>query len=263
MKPYLALLSARLRIHLQYRAAAVAGAGTQLFWGIIRMMIFEAFYLSSNAVQPISQSDVVSYIWLSQAFLLLLPWWMDTEIRTMITSGTVAYELLRPTDMYWFWFLRGLASRFVPLLLRCLPILILAMLFFGLRPPPNLYAGLLALISLILALLLSTAIITLLHISLIHTTGSDGINRLVSALSLAFSGILIPIPLLPSWIQPLFDWSLFTGLMDHPFRIYMGHIPYQEAMYPLLRQVLWCVVLILWGRRLLNSAMRKLVVQGG
>lgn len=43
MTPYLAILSARFRTLLQYRAAAAAGFGTQLFWGLIRMMIFEAF----------------------------------------------------------------------------------------------------------------------------------------------------------------------------------------------------------------------------
>ena len=44
MKGYTALVSAHFRTLLQYRAAALAGLGTQLFWGLIRVMIFEAFY---------------------------------------------------------------------------------------------------------------------------------------------------------------------------------------------------------------------------
>ncbi len=51
---YCAILSARFRMLLQYRAAAFAGFVTQLFWGLIRVMIFSAFYRSSNAPQPMT-----------------------------------------------------------------------------------------------------------------------------------------------------------------------------------------------------------------
>ena len=46
MRPYWAVFSARFRVLLQYRVAALAGCGTQLFWGLIRMM---SFYESSTA----------------------------------------------------------------------------------------------------------------------------------------------------------------------------------------------------------------------
>ncbi len=48
MSAYLALFSARARVLFQYRSAAIAGAATQLFWGFMRIMIFQAFY--ENAV---------------------------------------------------------------------------------------------------------------------------------------------------------------------------------------------------------------------
>ena len=54
MRPYLAVLSARFRLLLQYRVAALAGFATQLFWGFIRVMIFGAFYRASAAAQPMT-----------------------------------------------------------------------------------------------------------------------------------------------------------------------------------------------------------------
>ena len=62
MISYRAIVSARFRTLLQYRAAALAGLGTQLFWGLIRVMIMEAFYLSSNSSQPMGIEDVITYI---------------------------------------------------------------------------------------------------------------------------------------------------------------------------------------------------------
>ena len=60
MKGYQALIAARFRVLLQYRAAAVAGIGTQLFFGLIRVMIFQAFYRSSSHAQPMSYVDIAS-----------------------------------------------------------------------------------------------------------------------------------------------------------------------------------------------------------
>ena len=109
MRPYFAILSARFRTLLQYRVAALAGIGTQLFWGLIRVMIFDAFYRSTTAPQPMTYAEVVTYIWLGQAMLRFLPWDVEGDARQMMRTGGVAYELLRPLDLYALWFCRSLA----------------------------------------------------------------------------------------------------------------------------------------------------------
>ena len=76
----------------------------QLFWGLIRMMIFLAFYASSNRPRPMSRADMVTYIWLGQAMLGLLPWNFDSDVRNMLKTGSVAYELVRPLDLYAHWY---------------------------------------------------------------------------------------------------------------------------------------------------------------
>ena len=40
MRPYLAIVSARFRMLLQYRAAAIAGLWTQVFFGLVLIMIY-------------------------------------------------------------------------------------------------------------------------------------------------------------------------------------------------------------------------------
>src|SRR5438046_7910813 len=100
MKAYLAILSSRFRIFIQYRAAALAGIGTQLFFGGVRMMIFDAFYRSSNAPQPMMREEVITYIWLGQALLLLTMLGPDKDVAAMIRTGNVAYEMTRPLDLY-------------------------------------------------------------------------------------------------------------------------------------------------------------------
>jgi len=146
---------------LQYRAAALAGFGTQLFWGLIRVMIFRAFYASTPAAQPMTYQEVGNYIWLGQALLALLPGSVDREVAGMIRSGGVVYELLRPLHLYDLWYSRAIASRTAPAALRAIPLFLLAWLFFGLELPPTwASAGAWALTTLA-AILLGSAVATL------------------------------------------------------------------------------------------------------
>ena len=95
MSAYLAVFQMRFLALLQYRAAAFAGFLTQVFWGFVRVMVLTAFYRSSAGPQPMELPDVVTYVWLGQALLMLLPFRPEPETQEMVRSGNVAYELLK------------------------------------------------------------------------------------------------------------------------------------------------------------------------
>lgn len=263
MRSYWAIISARFRALLQYRAAAAAGVGTQLFWGLIRVMIFTAFYRSAAQNQPMTLPQVITYVWLGQATIALQPWSVDLDVRTMIRSGTVVYELLRPLDLYSLWFSRALAMRTAPTILRAIPIFIVAGLFFGLKPPVSVESGCLWAISILAALLLSCAFTALLTITLLWTISGDGIVRLMFAGIIVLSGMGIPIPLFPDWAQSVLNFLPFRGLVDTPCRLYVGQIPPSEALPVIAQQLVWTVVLVLIGRLMLARGVRRLEVQGG
>ncbi|XOV86342.1 MAG: ABC transporter permease [Pseudomonadota bacterium] len=271
MRAYISVVSARYRTLLQYRAAAIAGLITQLFWGAIKIMVFFAFYSLSTEEQPISLVQVVSYVWLGQALLGMLPWNVDKEIEALIRQGSVSYELVRPLDLYNFWFARTVALRTATTTLRSIPMIAFAMVllpFFGLddwalQPPADLAAFLCFLVSLFAALLLSSAFTMLMHVFLVWTISGEGLNRIMPSLTMVFSGMVVPLPLFPQWLQPFLNAQPFRGLVDVPFRIYTGNIPAMEAAPDILHQLVWTLVFILIGRWLLSRSLKQLVVQGG
>jgi ABC-2 type transport system permease protein len=262
VRAYLSVLRARFRTLLQYRAAAAAGIGTRLFWGVIRTLIFAAFYRSATGPQPLSYPQVLTYIWMGQAMLALTLWRADPEIRAMIQNGSVAYELLRPLDLYWLWYCRAFAACVVPTVLQALPVCTLALLFLGLQPPTP-AAATAWVVVLAGAVLLSCAIGTLISVSLLWSLSGDGVSRLMPALSYTLSGMMVPIPLFPAWARSTLEFLPFRGLVDAPFRVYMGHIPPSELLPVLAHQLAWTVAFVLLGRGLLARWRRQVVVQGG
>ena len=263
MRAYRAVFTARMAALLQYRAAAVAGLATQFFWGLIRMMIFDAFYRSSSLPQPMTREQVTTYVWLGQAVFAFLPTWLDSEVQAAIRGGNVSYDLLRPLDLYRYWYFRNLAARLAPALLRCAPIFVFGWLFFGMALPASPAAAVMWAVSMLAALLLSASICTLTSVSMLWTVSGEGVRLFLGAAVWILCGIVLPLPLFPDWLQPLLNALPFRGLMDVPFRIWCGHISPAEAVPNILSVFAWTAALVVAGNALMARGMRKLVVQGG
>lgn len=265
MRAYAAIFTARLKMLLQYRAAAWAGVGTQLFFGAALVAMRLAFYHSSNATPPLPEAQMVTYSWLVQAFFALSPFTSnpDPEVRTMMRDGTVAYELARPLDLYTLWFTRNAANRLAPTLLRCFPIFVIGMAFLGMQPPPSLSALGTFLLALLGAIALIAAWCTLITISLLWTISGDGIARMAPGLVAVLSGQILPLSLLPDRLKPLLAFLPFTGMVESPFSLWIGQRAPDQVVPILLHQLAWTIVFVIAGRFLLARGLKRLVVQGG
>ncbi|MHB1317591.1 MAG: ABC-2 family transporter protein, partial [Anaerolineae bacterium] len=95
------------------------------------------------------------------------------------------------------------------------------------------------------------------------TTTGDGVARLVSLVAQFLSGSYVPILLFPDWSQPVLNALPFRGLMDTPFRLYLGSLTGQEALVAMAHQLMWAALLVLLGRSILARGVTRMVVQGG
>ena len=272
MKAYRSLFFARFLLLLQYRSAALAGIGTQFFWGVVKVMVLAAFFRYAPSDQPMTLTEAIGYVWLGQAFLVaLIPWSGDREVQELIRSGAVGYDLLRPIDLYSFWFTRALAIRTAPLILRSIPILSVTLLIlplvglsdWSLAFSPSSAALIAFLLSLIGAILLSAALTMLLTVSMMWTVSGEGMNTIVPTLVIMLSGMIVPLPLFPDWLQPLLNFLPFSGLFDHPFRLFTGNLPVDALLRVLIHQAFWIAILIGLGQFLVRRGIHRLVIQGG
>jgi ABC-2 type transport system permease protein len=236
---------------------------TQLFFGLIKVMVFTAFCEAGAGTLPIGLPHILTYIWLSQAFYAVLPFSPEQEVRQAVRSGSVVYELLKPLDLYWLWFSRALASKLAPTIMRSLPLLVVALFFLDLNAPASWAAFLCFLVTLGGAFVLSAAIINIMNLSILFTLSGDGAARLVMTLAMIFSGIIVPLPLFPDWCQGFIRLLPFRGLMDVPFRFYCGNLPPGDFLSELLLQWAWIGILILVGQVLAQLGAKRLIVHGG
>ena len=267
MKKYMAMFRIRFINALQYRAAALAGMATQFAWGFMEIFAFAAFYRANPGAFPMEFSQTVSYIWMQQAFLaLFMMWFWENDIAAAITEGGVAYEMVRPVDLYSRWFCQASANRLARAVLRCAPILIVAFIVpepYRMTLPPSVEQLLLFLISALLSLGVVVSFSMLMYISLFYTLSPTGVRIIVAVLSDFLAGATVPLPFFPEQIRAVVELLPFAAMQNMPLRIYSGNIAGTEALSGIVLQIFWFVVLLFVGRLLMSRALKKVIVQGG
>jgi ABC-2 type transport system permease protein len=267
MKPYISLLRVRFLNGLQYRAAALGGLSTQFFWGIMLVFIYKAFYGEASSSNGFSYKDLVTFVWLQQAFLsfiFLYDW--DTEMLDMITTGGISYELCRPVSIFQVWYVKLLSKRLSRGALRFLPVVLLGFLMpspYNLSLPQSPASFLLFIITLFMGLFLLVAISMLIYISIFKTMSPIGSVGVFSIIGEFFSGMTIPVPLMPLWLQKVCMALPFRWTSDLPLRVYSGNIGTQDALISIAVQSIWIVILVLVGAYAMKRITRLSVVQGG
>ncbi len=267
MRKYLSFFRLRFSMGLQYRTAALAGIVTQFFWGFMEIMVFRAFYEAEPEQFPVAFEAMVSYVWLQQAFLAFFAVWMlNGEIYNTIMEGNIAYELCRPIRIYDMWFSKEAANRMARAVLRCFPILLVAVFlpepFQLLAPASFLHFGLF-LLTMLLGLWVTVAFCVLIYITAFFTISPNGLCMLFTSITELLAGAIIPLPFFPERIQRVLELLPFASMQNVALRVYSGSMSAPEMERAILLQVFWLVTLTLTGKLVCNMAEKKVTIQGG
>ena len=245
MKAYLSAFRMRLRLELQYRGAVLGGIVCQVFFGLILIAVYRALYAGKPQAVPLSH--ITSYVWLQQAFFRMLLA-SDPDLLDKIRTGSIAYDLCRPLNLYGFYYARILAQKLTGSLLRAVPMLVFAFLLpegWGLALPASPAALLRSLAALALGLFCVSALENITMGFTMRTLDSRGMQAMLNMLMMTLSGNILPLTLFPD------SWQRAITLL-----------PY-AAPGILLIQAAWTAALAALGVLFWRKNQKRLVIQGG
>ncbi|MDD3187373.1 MAG: ABC transporter permease [Bacilli bacterium] len=267
MKQYFTYFKISFISGLQYRVSALAGLSTQFFFGFVFIMIYLAFYETEYDSAPMKFNELVTYLWLGQAFFsLMYLYHKDKELISMIRDGNISYELCRPQNLYWKWYIKIFSSKLSMVLLRFFPVIIIAFLLpfpYNLSLPNNMFSFIFFVISMIIGAFLVTSLSTMVHIIAFFSLDEKGIMSMFMVIADLFAGGIVPVLFLPKFLQLIADYLPFRYIFDLPYRIYSGNITGMTAVSNVLIQLLWVFVSIGIGYYLNKRILSKVEVQGG
>ncbi len=264
-KSYFGIFKMEFKGELQYRAKALSGIATQIFWGLLQIYLYTAF-MDSGSVDGFTLSQMSTYIWLGQAFFAMRYIVMGKKIGKTIMNGDVCYKFVRPLNVYNQWFCEGLGQKIASTLLRFSPIIIIAIFLpanFNLTAPVSWQAFLLFLVALALGFLMSETISMFAVYLTFRTLSEKGSIGIVASISNLLAGVVIPLPILPQGVQDVLNYLPFRFISDLPFRLYIGNTSITDGLIFLAIGFAWLIGLIIISKLLIGSSLKKAEIQGG
>ena len=174
--------------------------------------------------------------------------------------------MCRPIHIYSMWFARSVANRVSKALLRCAPILVVALFLpkpYQLMLPQDPMTLFLFLLTMILGTLVTVAIGVIIYTSCCFTISAQGIRIFYASACELLSGQIVPLPFMPEVVQRVLKVLPFAAMQNVPFRIYSGDLSGRAMAEAIFLQIFWLIVLVGVGWRFAKLAEKKLVVQGG
>ena len=96
-----------------------------------------------------------------------------------------------------------------------------------------------------------------------YVTETWGLAVMRLAVGLFFSGAIVPLTMMPGWLQKIAASMPFAQAMAIPLSILSGSSTFADAPYTWLIQIIWLLALLMLSKIVFAIAVRKVTVQGG
>lgn len=240
----------------------------ELFTQVLTMAIMTFFWravfagAAGNTVGGLTLQQTINYVLVAQILAPLVESRFIFTLSHLLREGQIAVELLRPVDMQARFLAENLAELATDMVFKA-PLLLVAWLLFGLELPADLARWGAFLAALLLGRLVFFCFNWMFASLAFFTTETWGLAILYEGLARFFSGALLPLVILPGWLQAIGAALPFAQILYAPVALLTGITPLAEAPRVWLVQLAWLVGLAVLSRAVFGTALRKVTVQGG
>lgn len=246
---------------LVYRLNAVIWVWYSVLPAITLMWVWQAAYQArgQHAIGGFDLAGMMTYYLFVTTFSVIITPHPEYDTAQQIKDGKITQFIVKPIGYFGYRLAQETAYQLVKTTML-LPALALMILLFraNLRLPTLTGAQWgLFLLSSLLAYLILSQLKFLLGISAFWIVEPGGFLEIWNTLVAVMAGRLLPITLLPGWLQSLGALLPFVSLYAFPMRLLLAHATPEEIRLGLTRQLLWVVLLTFlvrwaWRRGLMD-----------
>lgn len=238
-----------------------------LFVSIIAVVIFVAFwravYGSTTAISGLTLDQTLNYILLAQLFSDAA-YVSNTiyDIGAGLRDGQIAAALLRPLDYQASMYVQNLAQLVVNLLLK-IPLALFIWVVYGLQLPSDPVTWLAFVFTMLLGHAVMFCFDWIIACTAFYSTELWGMSVVRHSVAMFFSGALIPLDMLPDWLQRIAMILPFSQAVYLPVSLLSGITPVSAMPRIWLTQLVVLIGLLFLSRYIFGRSVRVITVQGG
>ncbi|MCB8923065.1 MAG: hypothetical protein H6662_15875 [Ardenticatenaceae bacterium] len=234
---------------------------------VIALVIFVAFwtavYAEQSTIGGLNLQQTLSYIILAQIFLPAIDATSTIYyFGDLMREGRVGVELLRPVDFQAANYV-GSVTRIAISLVTQMPLALVAWLLFRFQLPSDPLVWLAFLLTLLLGNAVLFCFDWILACVSFYSTETWGLSVLRFGVATFFSGSLVPLTMMPTWLRSIAAAMPFAQALYMPVSILGGITPLAAVPRIWLTQLVYLLVLGYLSRLVFRVSVRKVTVQGG
>ncbi len=257
-------MAAGFRRYAMYRQATLAGAFTNIVFGVIKLSIlFAAADAAGGVVAGYDRTALSTYAWLSQGLIAVVYVFSWTEVAQRVRTGDIAIDLIRPIHPITAWLATDLGRAAQACLVRFVAPLAIGGLIYGLRMPDRLATVPLFVVSAALGIVVSFCCRLLVNLAAFWLLDVRGVVTMYVLTSNVLSGLVVPVTLFPDWLRTVAYLTPFPSMLQVPVDIAVERMNVAQAVAAVAVQVGWAAGLLALCSVVLRRGERRLVVQGG
>lgn len=259
-KKYTQFVAMGIRESTAYRLNAIMSLVNGMLYLVLAYAIWSAIAASGTLTGGFEQ--VMVYLVLGQVARRTVFQSVEQEIGEEIRDGTIVNELKRPLSLRGQTYCTTLGKAIFSGVTVGIPMFLIGVVFLDLTfPSPPQFAAYLA--SLFLAFNVVFMLSYATSMLIFWTKVSWSVRMMRHTIQELFSGVLFPLYLLPTRLEPVFYALPFQAMVDAPIRIFQGDLTGTALLTLLGQQLVWIIILFGLGHLLWKRAKTKLTVQGG
>jgi ABC-2 type transport system permease protein len=259
---YFAILSMVPKVFMAYQLWFWIGLVLSTIGMAILYFFWRAVYGTTAEIAGLTLNTTLTYILLAQVFRPLTDVDLIFEFGYNLREGGIVHALLRPINFQAMYYAQNIGELGTGLIMQ-IPMALVATFVFGLKWPadPTVWGAFV-----VSALLGYTSLYFFIYCVAcltFYTTEAWGLSVLIYGMALFLSGGLVPLSMMPVWLQTVVLSIPFSQALAVPINILTGITPLSEVPHIWLTQVIWVLGLWLASNLIFRVAIRKVTVQGG
>jgi ABC-2 type transport system permease protein len=249
-----------MRTCFAYRQAFALGTAASCLGLVAGVALWSALLPSGGGLGGFTLYEMKGYILVSFATNWLGNAVGEWTLANRIRDGQVAIDLVRPVATQRLMFAQVAGGLPMEALIIAAAATGFALLAGPIPAPHN---PVLVLVSLLLVIPIRFDLGFLTALVVFWTQNFHGVAWARNAISQLLSGSLVPLALMPQWLQSTAAVLPFAGLTSTPALIYLGKVDGAAAIGLIGLQIFWSLALWYGAQLAFRGAARQVTVHGG
>jgi ABC-2 type transport system permease protein len=261
--PYLTLFSIGIKDTLAYKANFILSLFSSLAQAGLMILIWTAIYHFTNTTSlvGITLSSMYIYFFLVYAFRSVINMNLPEVMQQDVQSGSVAAAYTRPLKYPLQVFFNSIPDDMLYALIITLPLLVIAVL---LSPQPvSSFTALLVVVELAIGYSLVSLIGFMIGMLAIKMVNIYGIANSMWSIMLLLGGGVMPLALFPNAITHILMFTPFPIMLYTPAATFLGIVSSSEAINSIIISAVWVVALAIISAAAWKFVRKRITSAGG